>query len=165
MTREEWLVAGDFFLDVHGISNFRAYEIADVGRTRSHHRTGGQVTLQAPSPGLMKNVVKLAELLTWIRNDLGKPGAVLISSWYRDSVYNESISGAAPRSIHMTGAAADIRKVGYTPLQLGRAIWENHPTPDLLGIGVYNTFTHVDVRGMIGRSSPARFGTVANWWE
>jgi len=37
------------------------------------------------------------------------------------------------------------------------AMLEAHPLSDQFGIGNYNTFTHIDIRGMLGRRSPARW--------
>jgi hypothetical protein len=36
---------------------------------------------------------------------------------------------------------------------------EGHPDAKLFGIGRYKSFTHLDVRGLVGRSSPARWGS------
>lgn len=162
MTRAEWLVCGQYLLDAHGVENFRAYEVADVGRRR------GNVTLDAPPASLVLNAVILwEEVLDWVRNDLGDPAAVHVNSWYRDPDYNAAVGGAS-RSVHMTCAAADINKSGMTPGELARAIHDQHPDSDQLGIGLYNTFVHVDVRGFIDRSAPARWprgGPLAFWWE
>ena len=57
----------------------------------------------------------------------------------------------------MTCAAADVVKVGCTPAEVADTL-EKHPHAKLFGLGRYNTFTHIDVRGMIGRMSPARWG-------
>ena len=69
--------------------------------------------------------------------------------------YNKKIGGV-PWSMHLTCGAADIVKVGYTPSQVADML-EAHPLADKLGIGRYNTFTHVDIRGWLGREAPARW--------
>ena len=58
--------------------------------------------------------------------------------------------------MHMTCGAADVVKIGFTPAEVAD-ILENHPDSDQFGIGRYATFTHIDIRGMIGRSAPARW--------
>ena len=68
-----------------------------------------------------------------------------------------AVIGGAPNSLHMTLGAADVVKVGRTPAEVADLL-EDYPEKNLLGVGRYRTFTHVDVRGMIGRSSPARWG-------
>lgn len=162
MTRAEWLVCGQYLLDAHGVENFRAYEVADVGRRR------GTVVLQAPPASLVLNAVTLyEEVLGWIRNELGAPAPVHVTSWYRDPDYNAAVGGASG-SVHMTCAAADINKSGWTPRDLALAIHNEHPDSTRLGIGLYRTFVHVDVRGFIGRSAPARWpgsGIEAGWWQ
>jgi len=59
--------------------------------------------------------------------------------------------------MHITLGAADIVKIGWEPSDVADLL-ENSPYKRLLGIGRYESFTHVDVRGMIGRPSPARWG-------
>ena len=60
--------------------------------------------------------------------------------------------------MHLTLGASDIVKVGRSPSEVADML-EGHPDAKLLGIGRYKSFTHVDIRGMIGRPSPARWGS------
>ena len=60
--------------------------------------------------------------------------------------------------MHLTLGASDIVKVGRSPSEVADML-EGHPDAKLLGIGRYKSFTHLDVRGMIGRRSPARWGS------
>ena len=76
-------------------------------------------------------------------------------SWYRDSAYNHRIGGV-PGSMHLTCGAADVTKAGFTPDEVAD-ILERHPDSDEFGIGRYKTFTHIDIRGRIGRNAPARW--------
>ena len=62
--------------------------------------------------------------------------------------------------MHLTLGAADIVKVGRSPSEVA-GLLESSPYNNLLGVGRYKTFTHLDVRGMIGRQSPARWGSNA----
>lgn len=159
MTREEFYAAGQFVLDVHGVTAFRAYEVAPVGRLAN----GRGPALLAPPPDVMRNALTLIdEVLLWVRSE-GVEAAVHVSSWYRDPAYNTAIGGAG-ESIHMTGGAADINKKGLAPLALARLIHGRHPAAHRLGIGLYHSFVHVDVRGFIGRQAPARWGPVGRWW-
>jgi len=82
---------------------------------------------------------------------------VRVNSWYRDSSYNHRIGGVA-LSMHLTCGAADVVKAGFTPAEVAD-ILENHPDSGQFGIGRYKNFTHLDIRGMIGRAAPARWGS------
>ena len=98
----------------------------------------------------------LIDVLEWVRRADGE-AAILVNSWYRDPEYNETIGGVS-HSMHITLGAADIVKVGWSPSDVADLI-EDSPWKSQLGLGRYGSFTHVDVRGMIGRPSPARWGT------
>lgn len=84
---------------------------------------------------------KLVGLLQNIRNHFG--AAVTINSAYRTESYNKKIGGAT-KSQHVNGTAADIVVKGATPLEVAQYV--EHIMPDSGGIGVYQSFTHVDVR-------------------
>ena len=150
MTRDEWVRVCGARLQVHGITNFSPLEIADVGRQSSG------VSLSSPPLGLLSNALKLVDVLQWLRNE-GEVASVLVNSWWRSPGYNKAIGGVA-NSMHLTLGASDIVKVGWTPRQVADLL-ESSPYKEQLGIGRYKTFTHVDVRGMIGRPAPARWGT------
>ena len=84
---------------------------------------------------------ELVALLQKIRDHFGK--AVAINSGYRTSAYNIQIGGAT-NSQHVKGTAADIVISGVTPLEVAQ--YAEFLMPSSGGIGVYTTFTHVDVR-------------------
>lgn len=162
MNRVEWLTCGQYFLDAHQVMHFRAYEIADVGRQ------AGAVSLNAPPADLLPNALKLIEkVLGWIRWKDGS-SAILVNSWYRDEAYNRAVGGAA-RSLHLTCGAADINKRGWSAERLALTLHREHPDRDKLGIGLYPTFVHVDIRGFLGRRAPARWaggvGVDRGWWR
>jgi len=152
MTKSDWVDACGQCLSDRGIKNFSALEICDVGRESKN------AILEAPPLELLENTYKLIGVLEWLRAKNGVSG-VLVNSWYRDSRYNAAIGGVAS-SMHMTCGAADVVKIGCVPSEVADML-ESHPDASLLGVGRYRTFTHVDVRGMIGRSSPARWGSNA----
>ena len=148
MTRDEWASACGSRLAAREIKYFSALEISDVGRVNQ------RVVLSAPSLCLMGNAYKLIEVLEWVREE-GGVAPVLINSWYRDPDYNKVVGGVS-NSMHLTLGAADIVKIGTSPAEVADLI-DTHPQAHLLGLGRYNTFTHVDIRGMIGRAAPARW--------
>lgn len=84
---------------------------------------------------------KLVDLLQKIRDHFGV--AVTINSGYRTSTYNKKVGGAT-NSQHVKGTAADIVVKGVDPLTVAQ--YAEYLMPNYGGIGVYQTFTHVDVR-------------------
>jgi len=89
------------------------------------------------------NLVKLDEelidKLQKLRALVGK--SIIVNSGYRTPEYNSKIGGA-PKSQHMEGKAADIRVTGVTPVQVAKLAKQ----VGFRGVGIYDTFTHVDVR-------------------
>jgi len=82
---------------------------------------------------------QLAYYLQKIRDHFGK--AVKINSGFRTPSYNAKVGGAS-ESQHVLGTAADIVVDGVTPHQVA----EYADQIGMCGIGIYKTFTHVDVR-------------------
>jgi len=150
MTKNDWAEICGKCLEDHGTKNFSALEICDVGR-----RSRG-IALSAPRQELLENAYKLIDVLEWLREKNGTT-SVLVNSWYRSPRYNAAIGGVS-HSMHMTCGAADVVKGGSIPSEVADML-EGHPDAKFLGIGRYKSFTHVDVRGMIGRRSPARWGS------
>lgn len=85
---------------------------------------------------------KLLKLLQELRNAVGEP--LIINSAYRNPEYNKKIGGS-PNSQHMLGKAVDIsvHNLDLTPEELA----EKAKEIGFDGIGIYNNFVHVDVRG------------------
>lgn len=83
----------------------------------------------------------LVSLLQKIRDHFGV--AVTINSGYRTSTYNKKVGGTT-NSQHVKGTAADIVAKGVDPLTVAQ--YAEYLMPNSGGIGVYQTFTHVDVR-------------------
>lgn len=85
--------------------------------------------------------LKLVEILQNIREHFGR--AVNVTSGYRTDTYNKKVGGAT-YSQHKYGGAADIYINGITPKEIYDYV--NNKYPEELGLGLYNTFVHVDVR-------------------
>lgn len=96
---------------------------------------------------LVKVDERLLALLENIRNHTGKP--VIVNSGYRSAAYNATIKGAVSNSQHVQGKAADIRIAGVSPAKVAE-IAECY-LGSSGGIGIYSTFTHVDVRKSCAR--------------
>ena len=76
-----------------------------------------------------------------IRTHFGMP--VTINSAYRSEAYNAKVGGAKA-SYHMKGQAFDIVVKGHTPQEVARYA----QSIGIKGVIQYNTFTHVDSRGI-----------------
>ena len=88
----------------------------------------------------------LVEVLQKIRDHFGKP--VTINSAYRTPGKNKQVGGAA-YSQHLYGTAADISIKGIASKDV--ADYAETLLPKSGGIGIYSTFTHVDVRAVKSR--------------
>lgn len=84
---------------------------------------------------------ELVDILQKIRTHFGK--AVTINSAYRTATYNKKVGGAT-YSQHLYGMAADIVVSGVSPKEVAK--YAETLLVGRGGIGVYSTFTHVDVR-------------------
>ena len=115
---------------------------------------------ECKSTGQVKIHERLLELLQELRNDLEKP--ILINSGYRSEERNQKVGGA-DGSQHLEGTAVDIslRNLNLNAKDLSLRV--QLIADDLgigrnnLGLGYANTFLHIDVRGLIGASSPAQW--------
>ena len=88
----------------------------------------------------------LVEVLQKIRDHFGVP--VTVNSGYRTVGYNKKVDGAT-YSQHQYGTAADIKVKGVDPKTV--ATFAETLLPKNGGIGIYHTFTHVDVREVKSR--------------
>ena len=88
---------------------------------------------------------ELVSVLQKIRDHFGKP--VTITSAYRTPPHNKTCGGTT-YSQHLYGKAADIKISGVTPKKV--ADYAETLLPEG-GIGIYNTFTHIDVRSVKSR--------------
>lgn len=84
---------------------------------------------------------ELVSVLQKVRNHFGK--AVTITSAYRTPTKNKACGGTA-YSQHLYGRAADIKISGVSPKKV--AAYVETLLKDKGGIGIYSTFTHIDVR-------------------
>lgn len=118
-----------------------SYKAGGETRLSPHFRVKEFHSKKDPSD-LVKVDEKLLRLLENIRNYMGKP--VHINSGYRSPEYNATLKNASPHSQHCAGKAADIVIAGVSPAKVAE-IAECY-LGNSGGIGIYRTFTHVDVR-------------------
>ena len=88
----------------------------------------------------------LVNVLQKIRAHFGK--AVTITSAYRTPGRNKAVGGET-YSQHLYGKAADIKVNGVTPKKV--AAYAETLLKNKGGIGIYSTFTHIDVRATKSR--------------
>lgn len=88
----------------------------------------------------------LVDVLEKIRAHFGKP--VHINSGFRSVTKNKAVGGAQ-FSQHLFGTAADIHIDGVTPKQI--AAYAETLLTGTGGIGIYKSFTHIDVRKVKSR--------------
>lgn len=82
---------------------------------------------------------ELAEKLQRLRSALGKP--IIINSGYRCPERNAQVKGS-PTSQHLHGKAVDIAVRGVSP----KRVAAEAEKIGFGGIGIYETFTHLDTR-------------------
>lgn len=88
----------------------------------------------------------LVESLQKLRESLGRP--IFVTSGFRCHIHNLAVDGSI-NSKHCQGLAADIKSTCSTKELLD----EIKKIPEFIngGIGVYDNFIHVDVRGHLSR--------------
>lgn len=89
---------------------------------------------------------ELVVILQAIRTHFGQ--AVTINSAYRTPAYNKKVGGAE-YSQHLYGMAVDISVANVTPKTVAQ--YAEKLLGNSGGIGIYPTFTHIDVREVKSR--------------
>lgn len=101
---------------------------------------------ESPWPCIVDHT--LIELCNKIREELGC--AIIVTSGYRSPAHNEAVGGAKS-SYHVQGKAADLQPYPFRY----KKVSELHEICDRLnpngGVGFYDRFAHVDVRGWRAR--------------
>lgn len=124
-----------------------------------------------PPAELYENILPALCVLQKIRDALCTP--VVVHSAYRDPVRNRLVQGAR-MSLHLEFNALDFSPLYYTHQQIralyndiaygrfnlvmewkGRSVFVNE---NVMGLGLYPSFIHMDTRGLLGRMAPSRWG-------
>ena len=127
---------------------------------------------------LIPNIFPTIKILQQIRTDLNIP--IKINSTFRTKAHNAAVGGS-PNSLHLYFNAIDFSIKGFTLANYNNLIYrinarsyvtsieyqgENRIlTPNIMGIGLYSNFIHIDTRGLLnlayrqaGKKAPARWG-------
>lgn len=125
-----------------------------------------------PIPEELKvNIFPTLAVLNKVRTDLGLP--IKIDSVYRDEKYNESVGGKS-NSLHLVANAIDFKvkdfdynlyanlfiKLRTGKYNIGVVLPDGEQvlvTEAMLGVGLYDTFIHLDTRGFLGRPAPVKW--------
>lgn len=132
-----------FETNLPDVKHFKWHEFLVKGAS---HQQNHQNT--DPPSDLWANVIPLARVLDRIREEIGHP--VVLTSVYRSPAYNATLPGAAKSSQHMQFRAADFKVPGHGMAADWHAVVKRLRDGGLFsgGIGKYNTFVHVDTRGV-----------------
>ena len=92
-----------------------------------------------------KNIIELAENLQVLRDTVGR---LDLTNAYRCKEHNADVGGAV-NSQHLKGKAADVKSSVMSPSEIAVVVDDLMKSEKfkLGGVGIYNTFTHVDIRG------------------
>lgn len=101
---------------------------------------------ESPFPNVVQD--SLLELLDKIREEYGSP--IVVTSGYRSEAHNRAVGGVS-NSTHTLGLASDIKPLNKD----SKRLVELQNICDRLnpngGVGFYNSFVHVDTRGVRAR--------------
>lgn len=110
----------------------------------SEHFTSGEFACKCCGKYIENS--ELLFVLEDVRKHFGT--AVTITSGTRCAKHNKEVGGA-PLSQHVLGTAADIKVKGITPVAVAQYLELKYPKK--YGVGVYKSWTHVDVRTVRAR--------------
>ena len=117
----------------------KIYKKGDATKITDHFRAR---EFDCPGRGCCRETPvdeKLVEFLQKIRTHFGKPVYVL---GYRCETYNAKTPNAAKNSRHTKGMAADLNIDGVAPREIAKFA----ESLGVKGIGLYDTFVHIDTR-------------------
>ena len=130
------------------------FSLSEFGLPEAKAARHGCEPAEYPPEWVEARLAPLVRALEVIRAEYGKP--IRIISAYRPLPYNRAL-GSKDDSQHVQGRAADFQIAGVAPGLIYRRVLELHQLGriEIGGIGVYDDFNHIDVRG----------GAMATWDE
>ncbi len=134
------------FMEGQDLKYFQALDFLVSGRWNSDPSSPAFGLNTPPPPEIWPNIAKLAKVMEGFRERHGSP--VRIISAYRSVEYNAAIASAS-RSQHLTGLAVDFSSTEGTPAEWAQLLRTMRDEGVFSGgIGLHNTFVHVDARGV-----------------
>lgn len=133
------------WLDGLGVEHFKASEVGFLGG--KHHISGHECEgLNEPAnEDLWANMEQTIVVLEKFRVHLGVP--MRINSAFRNQPYNKCVGGRSG-SLHKNFNAIDFTTSAMDPRELALNLRKFRDDDEFVGgIGVYNTFVHIDTRG------------------
>ncbi|KQW43173.1 MULTISPECIES: D-Ala-D-Ala carboxypeptidase family metallohydrolase [unclassified Ensifer] len=129
------------------LSHFQFREFLFLGGSHNAPGSACRGLNSPPQRQVWDNFEKTAKVLDELRQRLNSP--LRLSSIYRNDAYNGCLSGAVSESQHKQMRAADFVAGSGTPTQWRSVLLEMRNEGFFKGgIGIYNTFVHVDTRGV-----------------
>jgi hypothetical protein len=136
------------FIEPLNLRHISFRELLFLGGSNNSASSSCFNTNSLPPRELWPNIVPTARVLDELRERLGSP--VRLNSIYRNQAYNSCLSGTAPESQHKSMRAIDfVVEDGRGPAHWRAQLLTMRDNEHLFsgGIGIYNTFVHVDTRG------------------
>ncbi len=136
----------DLFFKSLGLRHFKSGEFLFLGDAHRDPESAAFGLNHPPPAELWNNIAPTARILDELRERLDAP--IILSSVYRSPMYNAAIGGV-PDSQHTAFCAADFVVRSASSPSDWAAVLKQLRADGLFrgGIGVYNTFVHVDTRG------------------
>ena len=94
-----------------------------------------------PTPNIIDNLGRLAQLLEQVRKVVGRP--ITVTSGYRCKALNDAV-GSKDTSQHLLGCAADIKALNMTPDELVKRIINSDIQYDQL-IREFDSWVHISI--------------------
>lgn len=127
-------------LEASGIRNFGAREIARRA---------------LPPEALWSRIIPTLQVAERLRARHGVT-YIIVTSGYRDPNHNRQVGGA-PNSLHVSFNALDLvpMKTSTEPVPIREIakLLNEDPLRPFMGLGIYNTFVHIDTRGLFTRNA------------
>lgn len=104
-----------------------------------------QRTTLVPGRGILWRCLPVVSIWDELREESGGP--CYFTNFWRDQEHNNRVGGS-PNSLHMENIAGDGVSTVWTPEEVYEWM-EAHPMANLMGLGLYKTFVHMDLRGLV----------------